>query len=139
MKEEELTVTRSTKQKRRTVQIFVKVDECKAFPLEVSPNDKVSDIVKRIPSSACDNRHDVHVTYEGRERRVEELRDRQWKHCPVHDQDARWRKKQSQEHDETRTEVRGRAEERQGSGDAGVHQRGSDPDVGRKRRKSKAR
>ena len=31
----------------------------KVFPLEVSLSDKVGDVVKRIPSSACDSKRDV--------------------------------------------------------------------------------
>ena len=37
----------------RTIQIFVKVDGSKAFPLEVSLSDKVGDVLKRTPSIAC--------------------------------------------------------------------------------------
>ena len=50
----------------RTIQMFVKVDGCQAFPLEVSLSDKVGDVVKRIPSSACDSKRDVYMTCEGR-------------------------------------------------------------------------
>ena len=39
-------VTRNKKQKRRTVQIFVKVNQSKTFPPDVSPDDKVSDMMK---------------------------------------------------------------------------------------------
>ena len=46
--------------------MFVKVDGSKAFPLEVSLSDKVGDVVKRIPSSACDSKRDVYMTCEGR-------------------------------------------------------------------------
>ena len=50
----------------RTIQIFIKVDGCKALRLEVSPNDKAGDVVKRISSSACCSRHDLWVTCERR-------------------------------------------------------------------------
>ena len=50
----------------RTIQNFVKVDGSKVFPLEVSLSDKVGDVVKRIPSSACDSKCDVCMTCEGR-------------------------------------------------------------------------
>ena len=39
---------RTSRSGRRTIQIFVKVDGCKALPLEVLPNDKVGDVVRRI-------------------------------------------------------------------------------------------
>ena len=45
----------------RTVQIFVKVDGSKTFPLDMSPDDKVSDVMKRIP-----NNEDAYVTMGGR-------------------------------------------------------------------------
>ena len=35
----------------RTDQVFVKMDGCKTLPVEVSPNDKVGDILRRIQSS----------------------------------------------------------------------------------------
>ena len=76
------TVKRRTKQRRqqgrdeasaksdgkgfKTIQIFVKVDGSKVFPLEVSLSDKVGDVAKRIPSSACDSKRDVCMTCEGR-------------------------------------------------------------------------
>ena len=50
----------------RTVQIFVKVNGSKTFPLDVSLNDKVSDVVRRIPSNVCDRKCDVYVTCAGR-------------------------------------------------------------------------
>ena len=57
------------------VQIFVEVDGSKAFSLDASLSDKVGDIAKRIPNSACCSKRDVYVTYEGRViRRSDELR-----------------------------------------------------------------
>ena len=51
------------------------MDGPKEFAIKVSPNDKVSDVVRRIPSSACSSRHDVYVTCEGRVlRRSDELK-----------------------------------------------------------------
>ena len=44
------------------VQIFVKTDGSKTFPLEVSPDDKCGDVVTRIPNSACGSRRDVYGT-----------------------------------------------------------------------------
>ena len=45
------------------IQIFVKVDgKLKAFMLNVAPNDKISDIVKRIPNSAYCSKRDKYVT-----------------------------------------------------------------------------
>ena len=79
-------VTRRTRQKRSeekrnsesgdsTIQIFVKVDGCNVLPQEMSPNDKVVDVVRRIRCSVrCESR-DVYVTSGGRVlRRSEELR-----------------------------------------------------------------
>ena len=54
-------VTRNKKQKRRTVQIFAKVDDSKIFPLDVSPDDKVNDGTEQIQ-----NDEGVHVTMCGR-------------------------------------------------------------------------
>ena len=60
---------------RRTIQIFVKVDGCKALPLDVSPTDKVGNVVRQMPSSECCSKHDVYVTHEGRVlRRSDELK-----------------------------------------------------------------
>ena len=41
---------------RKTVQIFVKVDGSKEFPMDVLLSDKVGDITKRIPNNACCSR-----------------------------------------------------------------------------------
>ena len=65
----------------RTIQIFVKVDGCKVFPLEVSLSDEVGDVVKRIPSSTCDSKRGVYMTCEGRViRRSDDL-----KNCGIGD------------------------------------------------------
>ena len=50
----------------RTVQIFVKMDGSKAFPMEVSPSDKVSDVVRWIQRSVRSSSRDVHGTSGGR-------------------------------------------------------------------------
>ena len=55
-------VTRSTKQMRRTVQIFVKVDGMKTVAMEVLPEDRVQKILNTVSGSDCD----VYVTCEGR-------------------------------------------------------------------------
>ena len=44
-------VTRSKKQRKRIVQIFVKVDGGKTSVMEMETSDKVDDIVKKIPIS----------------------------------------------------------------------------------------
>ena len=55
-------VTGSRKQRKKTVQIFVKVDGSKATPMEVSlTDDKVDDVTSQIP-----NGEDVYVTMHGR-------------------------------------------------------------------------
>ena len=65
----------------RTIQIFVKVDGYKAFPLAVSLSDNVADVVIRIPSSAQDNKRDVHMRCGGRViRRSDDL-----KNCGIGD------------------------------------------------------
>ena len=46
----------------RTILFFLKVDGSKVFPLGVSLSDKVGDVVKQIPSSACDSKRDVYMT-----------------------------------------------------------------------------
>ena len=43
------------------IQIFVKVNESRTFPLDVSPDDKVDDVIKQIQSE-----EDVYVTLHGR-------------------------------------------------------------------------
>ena len=63
-------VRRNKRQKKRTVQIFVKVNESKAFPLDVSPDDRVNDVTRQIQSD-----EDVYVTMHGRVlRRGEKLK-----------------------------------------------------------------
>ena len=52
--------TRNKKQKRRTVQNFVKVNESKTFTLDVSPDDTISDVLRQIQ-----NDEDVNVTMHG--------------------------------------------------------------------------
>ena len=60
---------------RRMVQIFVKVDGARTSTMELALSDKMNDIVKRIPTSACCNKCDVLVTCEGKVlERNEELR-----------------------------------------------------------------
>ena len=60
---------------RKMVQIFVKVDGARTSTMETALSDKVNDIVKRIPTSACCNKCDENVTCEGRVlNRNEELR-----------------------------------------------------------------
>ena len=54
-------VTRNKREKRRTIQTFVKVNESRTFPLDVSPDDKVDDVVRQIQSE-----EDVYVTLHGR-------------------------------------------------------------------------
>ena len=55
-------VTRNKKQKRRMIQIFVKVNGSKGIPMEVSLiDDKVDDVIRRIP-----NGEDMYVTMHGR-------------------------------------------------------------------------
>ena len=55
-------VTRSKKQRKRIVQIFVKVDGGKTSVMEMERSDKVDDIVKKIPISD----QDAYVTSGGR-------------------------------------------------------------------------
>ena len=55
-------VTRSKKQRKRTIQIFVKVDGSKITPMDVSlTDDLVEDVIRRIP-----NGEDEYVTMHGR-------------------------------------------------------------------------
>ena len=57
------------------VQIFVKMDGGRTSTTEMAPSDKVNDIVKRIPTSACCNQCDVYVRAKGKcSKRSEELR-----------------------------------------------------------------
>ena len=71
-----IVVRRNRRQRKRTVQIFVKVKESKAFPLDVSPDDRVNDVIRQIQSD-----EDAYVTVHGRMlRRSEKL-----KSCEVTD------------------------------------------------------
>ena len=54
-------VTRNKREKRRMIQIFVKVNESRTFPLDVSPDDKVDDVIRQIQSE-----EDMYVTMHGR-------------------------------------------------------------------------
>ena len=69
-------VRRNKRQKMRTVQIFVKVNESKAFPLDVSPDDRVNDVIRQIQSD-----EDAYVTMHGRMLRKSE----KLKSCEVTD------------------------------------------------------
>ena len=67
------------KKKRKTVQIFVKVDASKVSPMEVSPaDDKVEDVMKRM---RIQKDEDVYVTMNGKVLR----RDEKLKSCEVTD------------------------------------------------------
>ena len=69
-------MTRNKRQKK-TVQIFVKLDEMKTVLREVSPEDKVQDILNTVSGSE----QDVYVTCEGKMLR----KDEQLKSCGVRD------------------------------------------------------
>ena len=61
-------VTRSKKQRMKTVQIFVKVDGSKVIPMEVSlTDDKVEDAMRRTQKD-----EDAHVTMQGKVPRTRE-------------------------------------------------------------------
>ena len=65
-------VRRNKRQKKRTVQIVVKVNESKAFPLDVSPDDRVNDVMRQIQSD-----EEMYATMFGsaeEKRNAEELR-----------------------------------------------------------------
>ena len=51
---------------RQMIQIFVMVDGSKAFPLMVSPSDKVDDVMRRILDNEKSSKSDVYMTREGR-------------------------------------------------------------------------
>ena len=67
------TVVTRNREPEEDDQTFVKVNESKAIPLEVSTDDKVDDVIRRIP-----NGEDMYVTMHGRsaeeKREAEELR-----------------------------------------------------------------
>ena len=71
-----IVVRRNIRQRKRTIQIFVKVNESKAFPLDVSPDDRVNDVIRQIQSD-----EDAYVTMHGRVLRKSE----QLKSCEVTD------------------------------------------------------
>ena len=51
---------------RPMVQIFVKVDGSKTFPLMASPRDKVHEVMRRIRNNVKFSKSDVYMTCEGR-------------------------------------------------------------------------
>ena len=51
---------------RQMMQIFVKVDGSKTFPLMVSPSDKVDDVMRRILNNEKFSESGAHMTCEGR-------------------------------------------------------------------------
>ena len=71
------TVVTRNKRQKKTVQIFVKVDEMKTVLREVSPEDKVQEILNTVGGSE----QDVYVTCEGKMLR----KDEQLKSCGVRD------------------------------------------------------
>ena len=70
-------VTRSKKQRKRTIQIFVKVDGLNTVMMEVSPEDKVQKILNSVVGSD----QDVYASCEGRILRTED----EMKSCGVRD------------------------------------------------------
>ena len=60
-------VRRNKRQRKRTVQIFVKVNESKAFPLDVLTDDKVEDVKRRIQKD-----EDAYMTMQGKVLRTSE-------------------------------------------------------------------
>ena len=123
-------VTRSKKQRKRIVQIFVKVDGGKTSVMEMETSDKVDDIVKKIPISD----QDVYVTSGGRIlRRRDKLES-----CEVRDastvqvtsrmrgggkhkdKKSKSEKKQTTNPEKPEQKSGGRTEERQRSSDSGV-------------------
>ena len=71
------TVVTRNKRQKKTVQIFVKLDEMKTVLREVSPEDKVQEILNTVGGSE----QDVYVTCEGKMLR----KDEQLKSCGVRD------------------------------------------------------
>ena len=80
----------------RTFQIFVKTDDLKTMTMDVTPNDKIQDVVRR---GMGHSEHDVYVTCEGRmlnenaELKSSEVRDGS---TGGHEQDARRRNAQGE-------------------------------------------
>ena len=54
-------VRRNKRQRKRMVPIFVKMNECQVFPLDVSLDDAINDVIKQIQSD-----EEVYVTMHGR-------------------------------------------------------------------------
>ena len=71
------TVVTRNKRQKKTVQIFIKLDEVKTVLREVSPEDKVQEILNTVGGSE----QDVYVTCEGKMLR----KDEQLKSCGVRD------------------------------------------------------
>ena len=63
----ELTVVTRNRRQKKMIQIFVKVNESQAFPLEVSTDDKVEGVMKRFQED-----EDAHVTMQGKVLRTSE-------------------------------------------------------------------
>ena len=72
MTDEDEGMGKIPRKNRQMVQIVVKVDGSKIFPLMVSPRDEVDDVMRRILNNG---KSDVYMTREGRAlRRSDELR-----------------------------------------------------------------
>ena len=66
---------KSSRRKFNGIQIVVKVDNSKTCMIDATPSDEVSNIMRKIPNSACCNKRDVHVTFEGRVlKRIDEVK-----------------------------------------------------------------
>ena len=59
-------VTRNRKQKRRMVQIFVKMDGARTVPMEVSLDAKVREVARRVLRGGSEDDQDVYVMSDGR-------------------------------------------------------------------------
>ena len=72
VKAEWVTVKRKSGKKESTrnsgsvTQIFVKMDSCKKVTQDVTPSDKVSDIMRRIPNNVCWSKGNIFVILGGR-------------------------------------------------------------------------
>ena len=131
-------VTRNKRQKKKLIQIFVKVNGSKATPMEVSLNDdKVEDLMRQIKKD-----EDAYVTMQGKVLRGNE----KLNSCGVTDgctiqvtsrmrgggkaqgQEEQGREESSRKDKDTRADVRGGREERQTPIDSGVRYGHNDPD-----------
>ena len=110
------------------------MDKSKTCMIDATPSDKVNNVMRKIPNSACYSKRDVYVAFEGRVLRKRNA----VKACGISDESTLqvvsripWRREVQRKEEPSDEETRrgARVGERQGSSDSGVRQGQSEPAV----------